>query len=525
MKLVAVAAIMALALGAGSAHGLGATAPGTEISFVVQLRIDSARVERDLAAGRRVSNAATLGSRYGLPLSAVRRVERVLRAHGISVVRAFPQRTAIDARASVAVLSRFFRVRYRDFRDGNGVLYHAPVGAPVLPPSLRRFVSGVVGLSTQPVAFASDLPHGALLPSDATLAYDVAPLRAAGIDGTGQTIAILSLSPFPPNGSHTSGDVSGFRSHFGLHGPAPVDVKVDGGGSVDDFSEDDLDLDVISAIAPGAQIVNYEAPATASGVVDLYHRMVSDGRVGIASLSWGACDVGLPSSYRQAVGSALDLAVLRGITVFVASGDSGSFDCQRNDFADHRLSVDFPAALSQVVAVGGTLLSVGTDGKYAGEAGWEQPLSNAGGGGGVSKEQTPSWQASAGVRGGHRGVPDVAAAASPDSGWATLDYGNWDVAGGTSAAAPFWAASMLLAQQYARKQGVTRRCFLSPILYRLATSHQPFPAFHDVRAGGNRFFDASSGWDYATGLGSPDVWNLTRDLTAYLRSHPCPPAR
>jgi subtilase family serine protease len=348
-------------------------------------------------------------------------------------------------------------------------------------------------------------------------------LHEQGIDGTGQTIAILSLSPFPPNGKETADDVSTFRGKFAPKGPDPVDVKVSGGGSVKDLSEDDLDIDVVSAIAPGAQIVNYEAPSTASGVVDLFNRVVSDGRVGIASFSWGACDVGLPSSYRKAVTSALKLAALRGITVFVASGDSGSYDCQRSDFADHRLSVDFPASSPQAVAVGGTLLSVDTDGSYASEAGWEAPLSNAGGGGGVNRlDGAPSWQAAAGVGGGHRGMPDVSASASPDSGWVTRDNGNWDTAGGTSAATPFWAASMLLAEEYAKKQGIKRRCFLAPILYRLAATHGS--AFHDVRTGGNRYYDAGPGWDYATGLGSPDVWNLARALTTYLRGHPCPAA-
>src|SRR5262249_49846647 len=148
-------------------------------------------------------------------------------------------------------------------------------------------VTGIVGPSTRQVAFPAYLPHGTLLPDDAALAYDVAPLHRQGIDGNGQTIAILSLSPFPPNGKETADDVSTFRQKFAPKGPSPVDVKVDGGGSVNDFSEDDLDLDVISAIAPGAQIVNYEAPASASGVVDMFNRVVSDRRVGIASFSWG----------------------------------------------------------------------------------------------------------------------------------------------------------------------------------------------------------------------------------------------
>src|SRR5262249_42527437 len=293
----------------------------------------------------------------------------------LAVVGAYRQRTAIDARASVAAISRLFHVRFRDFRDVSGVTYHAPVGRPRIPVVLRPFVAGVVGLSTRPVALPADLPHGALLPDDAALAYDVAPLRRAGIDGTGQTIALLSLPPFPPNGRDTADDGSTFRDKFAPRGPDPVDVKILGGGSVKDVSEDDLDLDVVSAIAPGAQIVNYEAPSTAAGVVDMFGRLVADGRAGIASFSWGICDEGLPAPYRLGVPAALKLAVLRGITVFVAAGDSGSYDCQRADFADHRLTVDFPASSPQAVAVGGTLLSVATDGSYAGEAGWEQPLS------------------------------------------------------------------------------------------------------------------------------------------------------
>ncbi len=494
--------VVALALAALAVSSAASSSPPATISFVVQLKLDSARLDRDLAAGRRISSPAALGARYGLPLARIRRVEGVLEAHGIHVVGGYPQRTAIDARASRAMISS---------------LVH------VLPKELRPYVAGIVGPSDRPVAFPADLPHGALMPDDAALAYDVGPLRKAGVDGTGRSIAILSLSPFPPNGRETSGDVSTFRDKFAPNGPDPVDVKVDGGGSVSDMSEDELDIDVVSAIAPGAQIVNYEAPSTAAGVVDMFQRLVSDKRVSIATFSWGICDAGLPPAYRSGVSSALKLAVVRGMTVFVASGDSGSYDCQRADFADHRLTVDFPAASPQVVAVGGTLLSVGTDGSYAGEAGWEQPLSYAGGGGGVSRnEPAPSWQVAVGVRGGDRGVPDVSAAASPDSGWLTRDYGNWDAAGGTSAAAPFWAASMLLAHQYAERQGVTRSCFLAPIMYRLATTHQPFPGFHDVKAGGNRYYDAAPGWDYATGLGSPDVWNLARDLAAYLRSHPCP---
>jgi kumamolisin len=394
-----------------------------------------------------------------------------------------------------------------------------------IPGSLRSYVTGVVGLDTRRIAIPADLPHGALRPPDAALAYDVAPLQQQGVDGTGQTIAIVSLEAFPPDYSKTKDDVSTFRSTFGAKGPAPVDIKVDGGGSTSDFGEDDLDLDVVSAIAPGAQILNYEAPQTSAGLVDVFSRVVSDGRVKIASFSWGVCDAGMPAAVRKNVEDALKLAALRGVTVFAASGDSGAYDCQRSKFSDHRLTVDFPSDSPQVVSVGGTLLSVQPNGAYGQEAAWEGPFTNSGGGGGINTvDAAPSWQTAAHIGDGHRVVPDVSASASPTSGWLTRDYGNWDSFGGTSAATPFWASSMLLAEQLAAKQGVKQTCFLAPILYRLASGKQPYPPFHDVRLGANRRYDAGPGWDFATGLGSPDVYNLARDLVAELRAHPCGPS-
>jgi kumamolisin len=520
----------ALTTGGGEARdsavrALGPTPPRTSIAFALSLRLDQRLLARDLAAGRPPEpSASALGERYGLPLTDVRSVARALRDQGIDVTAIYPQRTEIAARGSVRAIGRFFRVRYRDYVDPAGRSFHAPTVAPTIPRDLRPYVTGVVGLSTRPVALPADLPHGTLRPDDALQAYDVAALRQKGIDGAGLTIAILSLEHFPPEVKETRDDVSTFRSTIHASGPMPADVKVDGGGTVSDTSEDNLDLDVVSAIAPGAQIVNYEAPSTASGEVDIFSKLVADGKVSIATFSWGICDKGLTPAFRQAVESSLKLAVRRGITIFVASGDSGSYDCQRSDFSDHSLSVDFPADLPQVVAVGGTLLSVATDGSYFAEAGWEDPLSNAGGGGGVNgHDPAPSWQSGLSLGGGHRVLPDVSASASPASGWLVRDGGSWSSYGGTSAAAPFWAASMLLAEQYVRQQGVARRCFLAPILYRLASGKQPFAPFHDVRLGGDRYYDAGPGWDYATGLGSPDVYNVARDLAVYVRAYGCGP--
>jgi kumamolisin len=159
------------------------------------------------------------------------------------------------------------------------------------------------------------------------------------------------------------------------------------------------------------------------------------------------------------------------------------------------------------------------------ESAWEDVLSGAGGGGGFTTgDARPSWQVGPGVNdaysNGRRQLPDVSADADPGTGWVVYWDGRFGEFGGTSAATPFWASSMVLIEQYAAANGVRRLGFVDPALYAVAYSRQPFPPFHDVTFGGNRFYQATPGWDPATGLGSPDVYNLARDMVAYLRGHP-----
>jgi len=49
-----------------------------------------------------------------------------------------------------------------------------------------------------------------------------------------------------------------------------------------------------------------------------------------------------------------------------------------------------------------------------------------------------------------------------------------------------------------------------------------YEPFHDVTLGGNRYYDATPGWDFATGWGSPDVYNLATAAVAYRQAHPLP---
>jgi subtilase family serine protease len=291
-----------------------------------------------------------------------------------------------------------------------------------------------------------------------------------------------------------------------------------------------LDIEIVRAVAPEANIVSFEAPLGWTGFIDALQAINADARVDVVSVSFGKCQARVGRDIREAMEREHAIAVTGGKTIFVASGDSGAFSCLHTESelgeASHERSVDWPAASPNVVGVGGTRLSVRADGSYFAENGWEDVLSNRGSGGGVSTDHNrPSWQRGPGVRNQHstgkRQVPDVAGPADCDSAFLVvyprLGDDGWEQtvgpAGcGTSAAAPFWAGVAALALQYAEREGARELGFLGPVLYDLARSKPPFPAFHDVQTGGNLDHQATPGWDYATGLGSPRAWNLARDL-------------
>jgi kumamolisin len=301
----------------------------------------------------------------------------------------------------------------------------------------------------------------------------------------------------------------------------------------DGASEVNLDIDTIRSIAPKAQILDYEAPNGGVGYGDVLNAIVKDGKADIVSISWGNCDdaSNLGIDERRATEQAFKAAVARGLSIFVASGDAGAFTCQRRFLEDHRLTTEFPSDTPFVISVGGTRLATTANGTYAAEFGWEDSLSNGGGGGGINpKDVRPAWQKGPGVRNkfsnGKRQLPDVSASADPDSGFWVVTGGQAFPIGGTSAATPFWAGSTVLISQLAKRNHVGVRAnktgklgFIAPALYQLASTKQPFPPFHDVVGGGNRYYDAGPGWDFSTGLGSPDVWNLARDLIRFLRAH------
>jgi subtilase family serine protease len=472
--------------------------------------------------------ASAFGARFGVSRGALQSAIRSLARDGVRVTAEYPQRTALEARASAGVVERLFGVRLMDYLGRGGRRVHAPIGEASIPARLASTVSAVSGLDGRYGLSADDVPSSGLDPSNASAAYGIAPLRARGIDGQGEKVAVISFGTFRRS------NLEGFDRQFGLPVQMPVDAALPPplGGATDSSSdvqeEVELDLDIVHEIAPRAQVLDYNAPyvdgsgaGTLGAVID---KIVADGQANIVSDSYGSCELITDTADLRRDEQAIEAAEAHGISIFKSAGDAGAYQCQRINRADHRLSVEWPASSPGVVAVGGTSLSIGQDGGYAGETAWEGTLTQQGGGGGVSAIfPRPVWQHALGVDNrfsdGKRQVPDVSANGDTASGWALFEDGQLTQVGGTSASTPFWAGSMALIEQYARQHGVRRLGFIDPVLYALAASPQRFPPFHDVTVGSNRFYPATRGWDFATGLGSPDVYNLAQDVVAYLKEH------
>jgi subtilase family serine protease len=511
---------------------LGATDPDTTIDFTLVLRLPGqAHLTRflneltDPAAPdyRHFIDAAAFGARFGLSRSVLSRASAQLARDGIQVTASYPQRTALDVRATAATIDRVFDVRLMNWRGASRLVFHAPLGAATVPGDLSQAVSAVAGLDGTRFVTDDAAALQGLTPVSARSVYEVDPLLGQRLTGQGENIAVVEFAQFDQS------DLDGFDQQFNLPDLTPTSVAVDGGASDDDpasVAEANLDLEVAHEIAPGAGLLDYNAPQATSSGADTFgavlDRITADGQARFVSDSWGSCEADTPRADIQRDEQALEAAAARGISVFVAAGDTGAYTCQQAADTNHSLSVSWPSSSPFAVSVGGTSLSLTATGAYAGETAWNDTLEQMGGGGGLSLDyRRPAWQVGPGVTNrfstGMRQLPDVAAAADPWSGWDTYTGGAMTVAGGTSAATPFWTASMALVADYAGRHGAGRLGFVDPMLYAIAARPQQVPAFHDVTVGTNRYYPASPGWDFATGLGSPELANLARDVVAYLK--------
>lgn len=451
-------------------------------------------------------------------------VVNYLRNQGLTVATVSSNGLLVNASATIGQVEAVFQVQMHNYRVGAQTFY-ANANAPSIPASLSTVILSVGGLDNSvklhPLSQRVPTPRAGYAQPELAGAYDINPLYQSGLKGKGQRIAVFELDGYLP------ADLSQFATRHNLTQPDVRNVLVDGydGAASAGAIEVELDIEVINEIAPDASQIVYEGPNTTQGVNDTYNRIVTDNQAQVVSVSWGECESQSGAAELQTLDGIFKQGAAQGIAIFAASGDSGAYDCNGQD-----LSVDSPASDLYVTGVGGTNLQVGNGGTYGSESAWSSPSdtqrspNGAGGGGGISNTfSQPSWQAAPGVNNqysnGMREVPDVSADADPQSGYSVYctvaasgcpTSGDVSV-GGTSAAAPLWAGSAALINQFLQQHGQSSIGWINPFLYQLASSQQAYAPFHDVTSGTNLYYAASATYDLATGLGSPDVYNIARD--------------
>jgi uncharacterized repeat protein (TIGR01451 family) len=308
-------------------------------------------------------------------------------------------------------------------------------------------------------------------------------------DGTGETIAIVDAYDDP----NAAGDLHQFDVQFNLPDPVLTKVNQTGGTKLPQPNanwavEIALDIEWAHAIAPKAKILLVEATdANVNNLVAGVAFAASQPGVVAVSSSWGAGEFAGENSYDS---SFLTPTGHPGVTFLVSSGDSGA-------------PTTYPSVSPNVVAVGGTTLQMDAQGNILSESGW------SGSGGGISSlEGQPSYQNGVVTQSAtSRTTPDVAYNADPNTGYPIYDSYNqpgWQEIGGTSAAAPQWAALIAIADQGRALAGASSLNGLTqtlPLLYSL-----PATDFHDITTGGSTGsppLDCGPGYDLVTGRGSP----------------------
>jgi hypothetical protein len=604
------AAIQPAATAPPSAHAIGAvSATSTESGEVVLRPRDNSALTQFIASVTNPRSSTfhqylapgAFAARFGPTLSTLDAVRSQLQASGLTVTGVSSNHLLVSFRGSASKVESAFGTGLERYRLSGGAEGQGTTGQVHVPASLSSAVAGVVGLNdlvhahselihapasvaaAKPKAKTANFSHPAGSPTPCSDAQSTAEalggltddqiadsygafgLYGAGDTGAGAHVAIYELEPFAPSDLQTF-DQCYFGDTAGSQIANRVNViKVDGGQPTGPGSgEAILDVEDVSAMAPGANIDVYEAPNTNAGSLDEFATMIDQDTDQIITSSWGFCEqdeqLADPGA-QQAENFMFEQAAAQGQTILNAAGDEGDDSCNEIESVippsdQNPLSVADPASQPYVLGVGGTTIQ--NAGQPVVETAWNDGAEWGGTGGGISQSWAmPSWQEDALVPGivgptsadytnandveskfgwptgfcqqtitgatagtACRLVPDVSAQGDEFTGAVTIftsAFGGepaWTTIGGTSSSSPIWAAMLALVNSSAAcsANDETNIGFAPPLLYAVASNPTEYRAsFNDIASGNNDsfgfdnglVFPATAGYDLATGLGSP----------------------
>lgn len=437
-----------------------------------------------------------------------------LHAKGLTVTSTYGNRLLVEVNGTVSQIQDAFATKLKVYQHPQeNRRFFAPEVEPSVEPGVSILdISGLdnylvprpaalhpLPLSRAAVPNAGTAPGGAYRGNDFRAAY----LPGVILSGSGQSVGLLEFD------GYYASDISAYEAQAGLPAVPLQNVLLSGSNGTPgaNNAEVALDIEVAISIAPGlSSVLVYEGTSPNT----LLNRMAQDNQAKQISSSW---TYGINSSteniFRQ--------LAAQGQSMFQASGDNGAYSG----------SVPTPADDPNVTVVGGTTLSTsGPKGAWTSETTWNWATSgrgtNASGGGISTSYAIPSYQKDLDMSSNEgsttlRNIPDVAMTA--DNIWVVYDNGSVGAFGGTSAAAPLWAAFMALVNQQGAANGRNPIGLANPAIYAIGKGPNYASCFHDITTGNNSNpgspskFAAVPGYDLCTGWGTPAGQPLIDALT------------
>jgi len=529
----------------------------TEIGYATLLLKPAPGLEDFLAEQRNPSSGnyhrwltpEEFGDRFGLSSNDLGKVADWLKSQGLRVAGVARGRQWIAFSGAATQIGHAFHTEIRRY-SVNGEMHFANSSEPSVPEAFQDVVAGVEGLddfgmrpmyrkAAESPQYNSGGKHY-VAPEDFATIYNLAPLYAAGMDGTGQKIVVVGRT------SVDVADIRSFRKRFNLPANDPQFVLFgnDPGVNAGDVDEADLDLEWSGATAPNATIIYvYSTSITTS-----LQYAIDQNLAPVITESYGSCEIGNSGALRYLA----QQANAQGITWLAASGDFGAATCDASALtpqAAKGLTPEFPSTIPEITAVGGTAFAEGGGSYWAStasanggsalayipEVAWNDTLAlnsfACTGGGASTLFPKPVWQTGPGVpHDNARYVPDISFNASvTHDAYVVMTGGSLYAYGGTSVGSPAFAGVVALLNQYLVSQGKLDQPGLgniNPTLYRLTQSTTD--VFHDITAGDNKVacvqgspncvgglvgYSAGPGYDQATGLGSANAFKLVTEWT------------
>ncbi len=492
---------------------------------------------------------AQFADRFSNSAADVSAIAAWLAQEGFSIAPLPAGRGWIEFSGTAAQVEQAFGAAVHGYSTTSGTRYALAggIGVPaVFVPLIRGLASldgalSVPALTTpQAVATApsvlaaeSSASHAeALTPQLLAPLLHLDALHASGAIGAGESIAIASRSNLQ------TADIAAFRSTFGL--PAsPVSLSISGPdpGLTADQAEAELAASWAGAAAPGAKVIVVPSASTsATDGIDLSLAAIADQDLAhTVVVDFSSCETALSDAHQAFYAAVYRQASAEGIAAIAASGDSGAAACQAPGSAapvSSGYAVNALASTPFNTAVGAVAFAVSDGSAFTA---WS-PISAAdpayaGGGGRSIVYALPSWQSAIQPASSGRMLPDLALPTGVDSafsrglafcfsGSATPSGCTLVRSGGTSAAAAIFGGIAALIAQQDGPQGN-----LAPALYALRARSGVFADVDrgaatlpcaagspDCDATGKIGYAAASGFDLASGLGSPDAQSLLSAL-------------